>query len=220
MFFYIAGLSLAAALAPCPAFPLAQDSGSQSPPAQNAQKPAPSDAPQKSSDKKNHTAEDNPFPEDVSKKAADAAGTPATPDAPSASPDAAKPEAPSAPDNSPVKPEADAPAGRKKLKLESPEGMVPEYNPKLAADDDRVGKFYLQTGDYKGAYSRFKEATTVEPEDSQAVWGLAESARKLNLRQEAIQNYQTYLDAFPDGDRAKQAKKALSELNGAAGNTH
>ncbi len=76
----------------------------------------------------------------------------------------------------------------------------------------RVGKFYLQTGYYKGAYDRFKDATTFDHENVEAVFYLAEAAQKLNLAKEAEQNYQLYLAAVPDGPSAKAAKKALGEL--------
>ena len=162
-----------------------------------------------SAKKKPSTAQDNPFPEDVSRKAAAEANSETAPDAPA--PEAAKPP-PAAPD---MKPNT-AETPRKKLKLEPPDSGLGEYNPKQAAEDDRVGTFYLQNGDYRGAYNRFKEAATVNPEDAQAVWGLAESARKLNMTKEAIQNYHVYLDAFPGGPKAKQARKALSELGASA----
>jgi hypothetical protein len=34
----------------------------------------------------------------------------------------------------------------------------------------------------------------------------------MNRTKEAADNYQVYLDAFPDGPKAKAARKALSEL--------
>jgi DNA mismatch repair ATPase MutL len=89
------------------------------------------------------------------------------------------------------------------------------HDPKLAAQDDKVGKFYLQAHDFKGAYDRYKEATLVAPEDANAVFGLAESARGLGLAKVAATNYTIYLDAFPDGKQAKDARKALAELDSA-----
>jgi tetratricopeptide (TPR) repeat protein len=86
------------------------------------------------------------------------------------------------------------------------------HDPKLAAQDDKVGKFYLQTGDYKGAYDRYKEATLVAPEDANAVFGLAEAAKELGLKEQAIANYRIYLDALPDGKKSKDARKALAAL--------
>ncbi len=185
------------------------------PPAHADQSAAP-DAPQAPA-RKPSTADDNPFPEDVSKKAAAAAKAEAT--------DASTPNAP-APTNSP--PAANQSQGsssldntdklglddpnRKQLKLESPDGATDVYDPKRATEDVRVGKFYLQTGYYKGAYERFKDATAFDHENVEAVFYLAEAARKLNMAKEAEQNYQLYLAAVPDGPSAKAARKALGEL--------
>ena len=173
----------------------------QANPPQSNQKtsPATSDA-----EKKPSTAQDNPFPEDISKKAAAAAKATADPDAPVPSAGSSSRDGLDKGDT--------GDSSRKKLKLEAPEGGDEPYDPKLAAEDIRVGGFYMKSGDYKGAYGRFKEAAAVNPEDPQAVWGLAEAAQKLNMQQEAAQNYQVYLDAFPDGPKAKAARKALAEL--------
>jgi Flp pilus assembly protein TadD len=72
--------------------------------------------------------------------------------------------------------------------------------------------FYLKTGNYQGAYDRLREAARVDPTNADAVFGLAEAARHLNRRDEAIRNYQLYLSALPDGPRAKDARKGLKEL--------
>lgn len=90
-------------------------------------------------------------------------------------------------------------------------------SPQLALKDTQVGTFYLKTGDYKGAYDRFVEAARVDPGNADAVFGLAESARHLNHRDEAIRNYRLYLTALPDGPRAKESRKALKELGVNAG---
>jgi tetratricopeptide (TPR) repeat protein len=94
----------------------------------------------------------------------------------------------------------------------NPAGGVNGHNPALATKDTQVGMFYLKTGDYKGAYDRFAEATKADPGNADAVFGLAESARRLNHRDEAVRNYQLYLSALPDGPRAKDSRKALKDL--------
>jgi tetratricopeptide (TPR) repeat protein len=86
------------------------------------------------------------------------------------------------------------------------------HNPALATKDTQVGTFYLKTGDYKGAYDRFAEAAKADPGNADAVFGLAESARHLNHRDEAVRNYRLYLSALPDGPRAKDSRKALKDL--------
>ena len=81
-----------------------------------------------------------------------------------------------------------------------------------STEDVKIGGFYLDQHDYKGAYARYKEATLVNPENADAVFGLAEAARGLNRKDEAADNYRIYLDAFPDGKKAKEARKALAAL--------
>jgi tetratricopeptide (TPR) repeat protein len=139
----------------------------------------------------------NPFPEAKSRKAADATNRPAN--------------APSGTSSSHVDlNRLNAPAGSEARISNGEGGYI--HSPELAKKDEKVGKFYLQNKDYKGAYDRFKEATLVAPEDGNAVFGLAESARGLQKTQEAITNYSIYLQAFPDGKKAKDAEKALAEL--------
>lgn len=86
------------------------------------------------------------------------------------------------------------------------------HDPQLAARDEKVGKFYLQTGDYKGAYNRFKEASEVAPEDAYAVFGMAKAAEGMGWDKEAITNYTIYLEAIPEGKYSKDARKALKKL--------
>jgi tetratricopeptide (TPR) repeat protein len=196
-----------------------QPSQQQSPPPANAQSPPP-DNTQSQPQHKKSAAEENPFPEAESAKAADKAnGGDATPPA-----DSSKP---APPDNgAPATGYKDYSSSRDHLKgLDLPgdnEARTDDgaggtiVNPKLAAEDTRVGGFYLHTGDFKGAYSRYLEATRVDPGNADAVFGLAEAARGLDRRKEAITNYTLYLEALPDGSKAKDARKALKELAASA----
>jgi tetratricopeptide (TPR) repeat protein len=81
-----------------------------------------------------------------------------------------------------------------------------------AKEDVYVGNFYLQSGDFVGAYARFKEASTLRPENVEAMFGLAEAARHLKKNDEALENYRLYLDVVPNGPKAKDARKALASL--------
>ncbi len=94
--------------------------------------------------------------------------------------------------------------------------LTVDADPKRASEDVRVGKYYMKTRDYKGAYDRFKDAATFDHENAEAVFWLAEAARKMNLDKEAAQNYQVYLEAVPDGPNSKAARKALGEIASAA----
>lgn len=146
------------------------------------------------------TAAQNPFPESESEKAAHPDGQKQPGSGVSSSGDSS---------SSQVKgldlPDTDAGA------TAAPPGPL-AYNPKLAKKDVQVGTFYLQTGDSKGAYSRFAEATRSDPDNAEAVYGLAASAQRIGRRDEALRNYRLYLSALPDGPHAKEVRKAMKEM--------
>lgn len=86
------------------------------------------------------------------------------------------------------------------------------FNSKLARKDVSIGEFYMETGDWKGAYDRYLEANRSDPGNAEAVWGLAESARHLHLDDVALRNYRLYLSALPRGPHAKEIHKALKAM--------
>lgn len=79
-------------------------------------------------------------------------------------------------------------------------------------DDIKVGKYYMDTGNTQGAYLRFKDAVSYDPEDPDARFYLAEAASKLKHRDEAVANYQECLKLDPGGDHDKASRRALTEL--------
>ena len=174
---------------------------------QSKQDKPPADAKQQQ-DGKPASPDANPFPEAISRKAADEANTDAAPTKP-ARPDYSPDYSSSHVDLKSL----DESADRESRISNGAGGFI--HDPELAAQDDKIGGFYLQSGDFKGAYDRYKEATRVAPEDGNAVFGLAESARGLHRTQEALTNYILYLDAFPDGKKSKEARKALAALDSA-----
>jgi tetratricopeptide (TPR) repeat protein len=190
--------------------PPASPPSSQSSPQSNRNAPPQTPA---SPAKKPNATDENPFPEDISRKAAQ--GDEAPPAAAPTSPPRSSPGG-----SAPPEP-ADSSSRSKFAGL----GEITDngdrisngaggyiVNPKLAAEDVKVGGFYLDRHDYKGAYARYKEATLIDPGNADAVFGLAEAARGLNHKGEAVQNYRIYLDAVPDSKRAKDARKALTAL--------
>lgn len=84
------------------------------------------------------------------------------------------------------------------------------------ADDVKVGLFYTKDGNLQGAYLRFKDAADHAPDDPDVRFYLAESANKLNKRDEAVLNYRACLQADPGGDHDKAARRALGKLGVAA----
>ena len=215
------------------ALPLgAQQQDSSTPPPQQR-----SQEKHKKPDQQNQTqkkpAEQNPFPQAQSEAAARHAQQQEQPPAPSASaPHETAPDKPSEANRNPFPQQQSRQAAQQEQKQSSSgssysssqaglEGFEPPkttgdfrniHNPSLGKKDAQVGLFYLKTGNYQGAYDRLREAARVDPTNADAVFGLAEAARHLNRRDEAIRNYQLYLSALPDGPRAKDARKGLKEL--------
>ncbi|MGD0445194.1 MAG: tetratricopeptide repeat protein [Edaphobacter sp.] len=89
----------------------------------------------------------------------------------------------------------------------------------IQSDDERVdedlsvAKFYMRDENYQGAYLRAKDAVQIQPEYSDTHFALAQIAEKMKKKDEAIAEYQTYLKLDPNGEKAKDAKKSLAELN-------
>ncbi|HEY1806949.1 MAG TPA: tetratricopeptide repeat protein [Acidobacteriaceae bacterium] len=190
-------------------FPEAQSQKAAEPPSQQQDSSVPS-APepaaqknQNSTAKKPTTADRNPFPEAESEKAAHRdqdQGEPSSDDPNYSSSQVHVKGMDLAPSNGD---EDEAP-----IQASSP---LP-YDPKLAKKDAQIGDFYLETGDFKGAYDRFVEAARSDPGNAEAVWGLAESAHHLQRNDVAIKNYRLYLAALPNGPHAKEIRRELKGM--------
>jgi tetratricopeptide (TPR) repeat protein len=179
--------------------------------------PAARDAGQQPAHQPSDAAKDNPFPEDVSKGAAaagvkdnNAAGSSSSSSNSSSSSSNSNPSGDTDPD-------ADVPrdTGRRKLKKPSDKDIQSGSlaGQGEAQDDVKVGRFYLNTGAYKGAYERFAEATRMDPTNVDAIYGLAAAAAGLHRTDEALTNYKLYLQIVPDGEKAKSARKAIQALS-------
>jgi tetratricopeptide (TPR) repeat protein len=152
-------------------------------------------------------AQDNPFPEDVSREAAKSAAASGSGSGVSSSssydPGVDR-------DNG----DRETPAGRRKLPKPSDDVEVGSLSATARAKKDvEVGNYYLSAGGDQGAYARFADANKMDPTNIDAIFGLAEAARHLQRTQEAVANYKLFLDIEPDGSRAKLARKALNGLN-------
>jgi hypothetical protein len=151
---------------------------------------------------KHPAADDNPFPESVSRDAAKAAGDSSDSDT----------------GNDPkTAPKNDLPPGVSSSQSahamdDEPGGDAKVTDPVLAKKDTSVGGYYLETGNYRGALLRYKEAMASDPANVDAIFGVAEAQRMLKQNAEAARNYQLYLDILSNGPKAKQALKALKAL--------
>jgi tetratricopeptide (TPR) repeat protein len=82
----------------------------------------------------------------------------------------------------------------------------------LAAKDIEVGYYYLRDKNYMAAESRLREAVELKPNSPEALLGLAQAQQKLGKRNDARQNYETYLRLDPNGPDADKVKNALAQL--------
>jgi tetratricopeptide (TPR) repeat protein len=173
------------------------------------------DAGQQPAQQPSDAAKDNPFPEDVSKGAAAAAAKDnnAAGSSSSSSSNSSSNSNPGGDTDT----DADVPqdSGRRKLKKPSDKDIQSGSlaGQGEAQDDVRVGRYYLGTGAYKGAYERFAEATRMDPTNVDAIYGLAAAAAGLHRTDEALTNYKLYLQIVPDGEKAKSARKAIQALS-------
>jgi hypothetical protein len=86
----------------------------------------------------------------------------------------------------------------------------PEHK-ETAAEDIEVGKYSLETKNWKGALSRFQSAMVLSPDDPDVYWGLAESSRHLGHLADARGYYQKLAEYDPTSKHGKEAIKALKE---------
>jgi tetratricopeptide (TPR) repeat protein len=214
-----------------PDAPQPQKKPAPKPPADDTSKPTDKTSPQSPTPtddpapKPASTKDDNPFPEDVSKQAAKAAAGSSDADHP-VDPTQKTPQPSTAADNPfPESQSRDAakaagndpaPAAKPNIPpgFSSSQSNGPDQvpDPARAKKDADVGSFYLQKGDYQGALARYQEATTADPANVDAIFGLAETQRRLNKNADAARNYQLYLEIVPNGPKSKQALKALRAL--------
>ena len=81
-----------------------------------------------------------------------------------------------------------------------------------AAEDIDIAKFYETTGDLNAAYLRARDAVKYQPSDPEAHFMLGHIAQKLNKREEATVEFNSYIQLEPDGQKIKQVRKALIQL--------
>jgi tetratricopeptide (TPR) repeat protein len=203
----------------------AQTTPTQDPPA--APCPAPNQTPDQAAKpcppaaaKKPSAAEQFPFPGQPSKPTTPPANAPDSP-TPSTTPSDAASQHPFPTQPAPKLP-GDDPTKDPATKGDPPEGTsVHRKLPKVKrvqTDDERVdedlnvAKFYFRDENYQGAYLRAKDAINVQPDFSTPHFVLAQIAQKMKKKDEAIAEYQAYLKLDPEGEKAKEARRALAEL--------
>jgi tetratricopeptide (TPR) repeat protein len=105
------------------------------------------------------------------------------------------------------RPEDDIQPSGKKRKLTVKEPTQQE----AASKDIEVGSYYLQTKNWKAAFSRFESAMILDPENPEVYWGLAQAEHHLGDYANAKAHYLKLLEYDPDGPHGKQARKELKD---------
>jgi hypothetical protein len=179
-------------------FPGEPESSAPGAPVPNAPTPASPNTPHPSA------ASEHPFPGDAEPPDANSSSSSSSS---SSSADNAPATSPS--DDHPWDDKGDNPrAARKKL----PKVQNLQSDEDRAVEDLKVAKFYEGTGNLDAAYMRAKDAVKYQPNDPDTHFALAHIAQKMNKRDEAIAEFNTYLKLDPDGVQIKQAQKALAQL--------
>jgi tetratricopeptide (TPR) repeat protein len=81
----------------------------------------------------------------------------------------------------------------------------------VVKEDVDVGNFYLEKKNWKAAQARFASAFQLDPENADAVFGMAEAERHLDLFKDAAEHYKVFLSYDPDGPHGKAARKGLDQ---------
>lgn len=86
------------------------------------------------------------------------------------------------------------------------------WNPHKADKDVEVGIFYFKQKNYRAAESRFRGALHWQDNHAEATYRLAEVLEKTGRPDQAKKYYERYLQILPEGNFAKDSKKALERL--------
>ena len=84
---------------------------------------------------------------------------------------------------------------------------------KQAAHDIDVGETYLSTNNFDAARERFEEALRLSPENALVYYRLAQSLQGMQRLDPARLYYRKYLELQPKGKFAKDAKKAIGDID-------
>src|SRR4029077_2079879 len=84
---------------------------------------------------------------------------------------------------------------------------------KAAAHDVDVGETYLAANRFDAARERFEEALRLNPENSLVYFRLAQSLQGMQRLDPARMYYRKYLELEPKGKFARNAKKAIGEID-------
>ncbi len=89
-----------------------------------------------------------------------------------------------------------------------------ELKPNRVEPQSGGGFALLDLGKAAEAEATFRGALQVNPRYGPAMIGMAEASRTLGKKEQAVEYYEKYLEAFPEGSEAKMARGAVARLKG------
>jgi hypothetical protein len=101
--------------------------------------------------------------------------------------------------------EPDAPTGKRGRR------NAPTEHQESAADDEKVGEYYLSNKNWRAALSRYESAVVLDPENPEVYWGLGEAQRHLGKFAEAKASYGKLIEYDPDSKHGKDAQKLMKD---------
>jgi len=107
-----------------------------------------------------------------------------------------------------IQPPPDDAKRDKKRKSGDLDEPLPHAGPK---EDINVGSYYLESGNWRGALSRFESALVLAPDNPDVYWGLAEAQRHLGNYSAAKAYYLQLIAYDPDSRHGKDARKILKQ---------
>lgn len=96
---------------------------------------------------------------------------------------------------------------------EEDETVAPEkfvLNPLESERNVKVGNFYFNKKDYRGALNRYERATKYNPSSAEAFFKVGEAEEKLKNTGAARLAYQKVVDLSPDSKLGHEAKRKLA----------
>jgi tetratricopeptide (TPR) repeat protein len=86
------------------------------------------------------------------------------------------------------------------------------FNPMMAEESVKVGKFYLKQKNYKAAIARFLEALEYQPNLIEAFEALGKAYEKAGDADKALAVYKDFLEKYPFSPKAKDFKSKIAKL--------
>ena len=97
---------------------------------------------------------------------------------------------------------------------EEDETVAPEkfvLNPLESDRNIRVGNFYFNKRDYRGALGRYERASKFNPNSAEAFFKIGEAEEKLHDAEKAKLAFKKVVDLAPDSKLGREAKKKLAK---------